>query len=101
MNYRARLKYFTWVDLTATVAEVPVYETIRLNSIYDPEYAVGGHKALGMNELMAFYDHFIVTHTRYILHYTADTTLAEQSALAIAHISGNASTVATLSTLLE
>ncbi len=52
------LKYVDWgTDTTDAAGSL---KTIRSNSIFDPDHAIGGHQPLGRDELAALYDRYRV-----------------------------------------
>lgn len=63
---------FTYVDRftlspnTANTLEEKVY---LANGMFDPEVALGGHKPYGMNQWMAWYDHFTVVSSHITTQY--------------------------------
>lgn len=61
-SFRTELKYSTSGSLTANNGHN--YLTIRGNSVFDPEYAVGGHQPLGFDQLAGLYNKYNVHSAR-------------------------------------
>lgn len=61
--HRTRLKYVQTVTLnTGTTPSLFGSErSFRLNSIFDPDVAVGGHQPYGFDQMAAFYNKYLVT----------------------------------------
>jgi len=73
---RRKLVSFKYVHranlLTADVPGVIAWgNAIRLNSLFDPEYAVGGHQPMGFDQWQAFYNAYKVTHCRVKITFAA------------------------------
>lgn len=58
-TFRSRNKYAQQDQLSCT-AGVPARKTFSLNGLFDPDTALGGHQPMGFDQLMTFYDHYIV-----------------------------------------
>lgn len=48
----------------------------RLNSIFDPDFALGGHQPLGRDQYAAFYNRYRVLRVKMELHVSGDATVA-------------------------
>lgn len=59
-KYLTRLRYVEEISLTSGAAGAANTSVWRANDVFDPRYAVGGHKPLYTNELMKFYNRFTV-----------------------------------------
>lgn len=55
---KATLRYAAFNQIDGSIT--PGVVTFRANGMFDPEVAVGGHQPRGFDQLMAFYDHFVV-----------------------------------------
>lgn len=58
--YRAKLRYAVSEQLTGALTTGTSY-LFRANSLFDPDVRAGGHQPRGFDELMAAYDHYVVT----------------------------------------
>ena len=59
-SMRTKLRYVTRVRLDLPATGATMSFTLRANSIYDPEHAVGGHKPRGADEYLALYETYTV-----------------------------------------
>ena len=59
-SMRTKLRYVTRVRLDLPAAGTVEYFTMRGNSIFDPEFPVGGHKPRGTDEYFALYETYTV-----------------------------------------
>lgn len=55
---KATLRYAATEQIDGSVT--PGSVIFRANGMHDPEVALGGHQPRGFDQLMAFYDHFVV-----------------------------------------
>lgn len=60
-NKTVTLKYVVGYYLAPGVGNAIPYAVFRANSIYDPEYAVGGHRPLGTDQWNVWYQQYVVT----------------------------------------
>lgn len=58
-RFTTRMKYVEFITVTADKLAPQGYVYLA-NGIYDPRYAVGGHSAHGFDEMMHFYNHWVV-----------------------------------------
>lgn len=54
-----RLEYCSYVTLDPTLV-APAYNDFQLNSLYDPNITGAGHQPYGFDQLMTYYDHYLV-----------------------------------------
>jgi len=59
----ARLRYVSFLSVNGPGVNSIVVREFRLNSLYDPDYQVGGHQPTGFDELMKQYEKFTVLKT--------------------------------------
>lgn len=57
------MRYFT-TDVLNASSTAPAILLYRANSVYDPEYATGGHQPMTYDEWMAVYNHYCVIGSR-------------------------------------
>jgi len=71
---RARLRYFhpaVILDADVSTTDVAIY---RLNSIYDPVFAVGGGQPRGHDEYALIYQHYQVMNSTWKVTFNTNTT---------------------------
>lgn len=56
---------------TAALIGPPVYATFRLNGLFDPRNAAGGHQPMGFDQLMAMYTKYVVLGAKITVTFTA------------------------------
>jgi len=73
------LRYSTNFSLTVTAGAVATY-VFRANDLFDPDFTGTGHQPMGFDQLMVFYNHFVVTHSKLIATFksygSVDSTIA-------------------------
>jgi len=57
------LRYHTNVTLTSTVGAIATY-IFRANDLNDPDFTSTGHRPMGHDQMMVFYNHFAVAKSR-------------------------------------
>lgn len=62
------LRYHTNVVLSSGAGTVGTY-VFRANDCYDPDYTSTGHQPMGFDQLMAFYDHFVVSKSKITVQF--------------------------------
>jgi len=50
--------------ITGSTTTVPNQRVYRANDLFDPDYTGTGHQPRGFDQLMAFYNHFVVTSSK-------------------------------------
>jgi hypothetical protein len=58
---KATLRYFDRFQLDAGTGGIPAVKVYSANGVYDPDITAVGHQPRGFDQLMALYDHFVVT----------------------------------------
>lgn len=58
--FKTRLKYNEVVHLSSILPSYLAYATYRANSVYDPNYAIGGASPRFFNQFKAVYDKYVV-----------------------------------------
>ena len=59
-SVKRRLRYASSVSINS-VSGVPGHHLLRANDLFDPDYTGTGHQPMGFDQMMIFYDHFVVT----------------------------------------
>lgn len=57
--------YFDTITLNVPAGGAGQTYIMRINSLFDPDFAFGGHQPAGFDELMAIYEHYCVTDVEY------------------------------------
>lgn len=55
-----KLRYSTTFQLTCTAGATATY-VFRANDLFDPDYTGTGHQPMGFDQMILFYNHFVVT----------------------------------------
>lgn len=78
-----KLRYVGNSSINPTAANIAGF-SIRANSCYDPDPAVGGHQPLGFDQWSQFYNHYVVVGAKITAYFTysKDTTGSNASAYA-------------------
>lgn len=63
-QFTTKLRYCTILSLNPGLAGTPATHVFRCNSLFDPDATLIGHQPRGFDELMPFYDHFVVTSSK-------------------------------------
>lgn len=58
-----RLRYSTNIALASTAGAVASY-VFAVNGLFDPDVTGTGHQPMGFDELMIYFNHYVVTHCR-------------------------------------
>lgn len=78
---RTKMLYTSHVAITlaSTVAAPGVY-VFSANGMYDPDITGTGHQPRGFDQLMLFYDHYVVTGAKIkVRFYNSSTTIAAEA----------------------
>lgn len=100
---KSTLKYAEHIKITPAANGCYSYP-FRINSLYDPDVAVGGHQPMGFDEIMALYGHAYVVSARIrVTQLMEDTTTSIPGAFGVTFTDGSTSAFAgkALSTVLE
>lgn len=65
-----RMRYCTNINLDWS-GSVMTNRFFRLNSIFDPDYAVGGHQPMGYDEWEAFYNSYLVVWCKWSVYFNS------------------------------
>lgn len=71
-----KMRYCDTRSVSAGFGGVPVHFTYRANSIFDPDYGVGGHQPLGHDEWAKFYNKYVVTRAKITVTLLPDNQAA-------------------------
>lgn len=55
-----RLRYSTTFALSTTAGALTSVQIFRANDLFDPDYSGTGHQPMGFDQLMLWYNHFVV-----------------------------------------
>lgn len=100
-RFFSKLRYvdtFTLDPIAIGIADV-VY---RINDLYDPYYAIGGHQPLGFDQMMALYKRFHVVGAKVTAKFaSADETSARSTIITGLMISSDPTLLTNVSTVIE
>jgi hypothetical protein len=68
LRTRRTLRYVTGTTLTGTAGALAGFY-IRALSLFDPEYAIGGHQPMGFDQMMTFYEKFTVVASKITVEF--------------------------------
>ncbi len=92
--------YFDTFSLDVPAGGAAQSYLFRINSLFDPDFALGGHQPGGFDELMAIYEHYCVTMCEYKVIYQ-NTNVAALPALIAVQVSDNSTTSTNFGTFIE
>lgn len=96
-----RFRYVQEIQLNAGVAGIATH-LFRANSLFDPDFLLGGHQPMGYNEWMARYNHYTVIGSRCVVTYAPSVTASVLPAYFGVNLSGDAAaTYTSVEHLLE
>lgn len=96
-SLRCRLRYSDSFTLTGATGTIANY-IFRGNDLYDPNVTSTGHQPMGFDQMMVFFDHFIVERATMRARFT---NLNSSSSVIYCRVDGNNATVADPLILLE
>lgn len=91
-NVKTVLRYYDNFILDPAPGGVPAHRVWRANSVFDPDFTLGGHQARGFDQYIAMYDRYTVTGATIKVY--ADNNAEQSGMLCVAHVR-NSSTLAT------
>jgi len=70
------LRYADSFGMATTSGAITATQIFRMNDCYDPDYSSTGHQPMGFDQMMVFYNHFVVVRARLVCDFsnTASTT---------------------------
>lgn len=74
---------------------------LSCNGLYDPYVAAGGHQPRGFDELIALYDHYVVTNAKITVWYSHQPASADQQALVSITVRDNSTIVTSAIDVVE
>lgn len=77
-----KLKYVQAFTLTPDSSSVQ-YKEFRANSLFDPDYSVGGHQPYGFDQLATFYQHYVVIGSKITVTPSKDADLTYGGAFGV------------------
>ncbi len=63
-----RFRYADTASLSSTAGVVSSY-VLRANDLFDPDFTSSGHQPMGFDQMIAFYNHFVVTKARLVVTF--------------------------------
>jgi hypothetical protein len=98
-RFSTSLKYSQLLAITTAGVGVPGYQVFRMNSIYDPDLSGVGHQPLGHDELIQFYNKYVVKAITWSVTYSNQSTTDYADVAVVAR--PNVSTMSLMSTVFE
>ena len=77
---RTKLKYVDNITMTSSSGALGTY-VWRATSVYDPDYAFGGHQPMYFDQMAALYNHYIVNKAYIVVDFTPYDQLASSSSV--------------------
>jgi len=70
------LRYSDSFGMATTSGTISSTQVFRINDCYDPDYTSTGHQPMGFDQMMVFYNHFVVVRARLVCNFsnTGSTT---------------------------
>jgi len=97
-SVKRRLRYASSTTINS-VSGVPGHYLLRANDLFDPDYTGTGHQPMGFDQMMIFYDHFVVVKST--LTATFINMLTNSSLKAMIRVDGNNVVVSSSEDLCE
>ncbi len=98
---RTWLKYCSYQTLTTTAVTGFGIQAWNLNSLFDPDAAVGGHQPRGFDQLAALYNRYRVYRVRWQIDVAHSTGLTTNSAALLATLPTNGTTPGDFNSVVE
>lgn len=84
-NLTTKLRYFEQANtITPGAAGTCGVFVYRCNGMYDPYAGVGGHQPRGFDQVMALYDHFLVTYATISVKFAQQTSTGNRVIVGVA-----------------
>jgi hypothetical protein len=92
------LRYSTTFALTSTSGVVTTY-VFRANDLFDPDFTGSGHQPMGFDQMMLFFNHFVVTKAR--LRIVAKSTTTSFPATVAIRQDANSTAITVIDQIVE
>lgn len=101
-KYAKKFRYCDQVQIDAGIG-TPAVHTFRLNSLYDPDAAIGGHQPIGFDQLVGvFYNHYHVVGAKITVTFVSSSTSGTTgTAICGIEISNNVTPTTALNDIFE
>lgn len=96
-SIRKRLRYADYFEINSGSGGIGNY-IFRANSLYDPNFTGTGHQPMGYDQLMTFFDHYIVVNARCVVRFM--NVLGSNAAVYL-RVDGNNASLSSREELLE
>jgi hypothetical protein len=83
---QVRLRYVEGISINAGTGTLGLH-LFRANSCFDPNYTGTGHQPNGFDQWSAFYNHYVVTHSKITTHFTIDSSAAISAGIMVCGVS--------------
>lgn len=93
------LRYATTGTIVSTSGVITQTVIFRANDALDPEFAVGGHGPMGFDQIMVWYNHFIVLKARIKILFKNDT--ASTSPTVCIRVDANSTPLTSVDQIME
>lgn len=87
-----RMRYFEEVAVQPAGLANQGHATFRLNSIFDPNYSVGGHNPIGYDEWFLFYNSYLVMWTDWHISFQLYTNTGATNSMVVGAFPSNTTT---------
>lgn len=103
-NQTFMLRYCPQVVMNPSSLGICSLYQFRANDLYDPDFTSTGGQPRGFDQIMAYYNHFTVVHSRMRVHVSTPTLTStgnQYVAVCLTGASGDVSSTTTLTDILE
>jgi len=94
---RRRLRYHDSVTITSN-SGIPASYLLRANDLYDPDYTSTGHQPMGFDQMMVFFNHFVVLKAKLTCTFTTKSATYAKVWL---RLDGNSASITDRDVLME